>query len=62
MPERTSDETEALLKEGCRRLLRDKKNGIKINIAQTDGLPPSHVASSTLDHTQLSSTFQLNSQ
>jgi hypothetical protein len=35
MLERTSDETEALLQEGCRRLIREKRNGIKINIAQT---------------------------
>jgi hypothetical protein len=27
-----------------------------------NGLPPSHVASTTQDHTQLSPTFQLNSQ
>jgi hypothetical protein len=35
MPERTRTETEKLLQEGCRRLIREKRNGIKINIKQT---------------------------
>ena len=35
MPQHTSDETKALLQEGCCCLSRKKHNGIKINIAQT---------------------------
>ena len=35
VPERTRIETEELLQEGCRRLIREKSNGIKINVKQT---------------------------
>ncbi|KAF8222602.1 hypothetical protein L208DRAFT_1413145 [Tricholoma matsutake] len=33
--ERARHETEELLKEGCRRIIREKRNGIKINVKQT---------------------------
>ena len=35
MPGRTHAETEELLKEGYRRLLREESNGIKTNVKQT---------------------------
>ena len=35
MPQRMRVETEELLQEGCRRLIREKSNGIKINVKQT---------------------------